>query len=248
MLVDALREHAAGLDTGLMVADIRIGLGYTAAVLSDGRCGLAYTLHEQPYETCSVVAEAGRLAGRPAAELISWIRMKDATACAVGLATINALLDWPAAAAAADISELLAVGRDDTVGMIGYFGPLVRPLKERARALHIFERNPDRAHGILPESSARDLLPGCQVVVMTATALLNHTIDGLLDLCADAREIALLGPSTPFAPEVFRGRGVTMLSGLQVVDAGRILRIVSEGGGTRKFGSAVRKLSFRLDG
>jgi uncharacterized protein (DUF4213/DUF364 family) len=55
----------------------------------------------------------------------------------------------------------------------------------------------------------------------------------------------VLGPSTPFLPGVFSRRGVTMLSGLQVVDASQILKIVSEGGGTRQFGSAVRKLSLR---
>jgi uncharacterized protein (DUF4213/DUF364 family) len=81
--------------------------------------------------------------------------------------------------------------------------------------------------------------------VLSATTLLNHTIDGLLDLCRSAREIALLGPSTPFLPEVFTRHGVTMLSGLQVVDAPHVLRIVSEGGGTRQFGRTVRKLNLR---
>ena len=92
---------------------------------------------------------------------------------------------------------------------------------------------------------AGDLLPKCQVVILSATTLLNHTVDDLLGCCGSAREIALLGPSTPFLPKVFSRHGVTMLSGLQVVDAPRVLRIVSEGGGTRQFGRAVRKLSFR---
>jgi len=56
----------------------------------------------------------------------------------------------------------------------------------------------------------------------------------------------LLGPSTPFMPEVFRRHGVTMLSGLQVVDAAQVLRVVSEGGGTRQFGRAARKVSLRI--
>ena len=71
-------------------------------------------------------------------------------------------------------------------------------------------------------------------------------MDDLIDLCENAREIAVLGPSTPFIPEIFTRRGVTMLSGLKVVDAVKILQIVSEGGGTRQFGPAVRKLSLRL--
>jgi uncharacterized protein (DUF4213/DUF364 family) len=176
------------------------------------------------------------------------MNLPDVTACAVGLGTLNALIAPPMSAVESDIADMLPVDADDSVGMIGYFGPLVEPFKQRARALHIFERRPDPEYGILPESAAKDLLPKCQVVVMTATALLNHTIDDLLDLCKKAREIAILGPSTPFLPEVFVRHGVTMLSGLQVIDAAQVLRIVSEAGGTRQFGRAVRKLSLRCTG
>jgi uncharacterized protein (DUF4213/DUF364 family) len=248
MLVNKIYEYVLSSTSGLKAADIRIGLGYTAVLLEDGRCGLAYTLHEKEYESCCVVPDAGKLAGRSISELISWIKTPDAAACAVGLAAVNAAVTVPESAVESDITDLLAVESGDSVGMIGYFGPLVKPIKERVRALYIFERRPDPEYGILPESASPDLLPKCQVVIMTATAILNHTIDSLLDLSKNAREIAILGPSTPFLPEIFGHLGVTMLSGLQVIDSARILQIVSEGGGTRQFGRAVRKLSLRLTG
>lgn len=246
MLAKELADQAIAQAREVAVGDVRIGLGYTAVQLTNGRCGLGYTLHEKEYESCCVVAEAGRLAGQKASELIPWMLQADVTACAVGLATLNAVLPAPAAAVESDIAELLPVGPEDTVGMIGYFGPLAGPLKERARAFYVFERKPDPGYGILPESAAPELLPQCQVVVMSATTILNHTLERLLDLSKHAREIVILGPSTPFLPEVFRPRGVTMLSGLQIVDAPQVLRIVSEGGGTRQFGRAVRKLTLRL--
>jgi uncharacterized protein (DUF4213/DUF364 family) len=37
-----------------------------------------------------------------------------------------------------------------------------------------------------------------------------------------------------------------LLSGVQVVDVDRLLQVVSQGGGTRRFGSAVRKLILRI--
>jgi uncharacterized protein (DUF4213/DUF364 family) len=246
MLTDEIYEYAVERASGLRADDIRIGLGYTALETDDGRCGLAYTLHEGDYESCCVVPAAGTLVGRDISELISWLKRQDATACAVGLAAVNAVVTFPSSTVESDIIELLPVESEDTVGMVGYFGPLVNPLKKRVRTLHIFERKPDPEYGILPESESVKLLPVCQVAVITATAILNRTIDELLDLCKNAREIAILGPSTPFLPEVFRDRGVTLLSGVQVVDAKKILKIVSEGGGTRQFGRAVRKLSLRL--
>ncbi len=68
----------------------------------------------------------------------------------------------------------------------------------------------------------------------------------LLNLAGPAREVAILGPSIPLLPELFVGRGVTLLSGVQVVDPDQVLRIVSEGGVTRQLGRAVKKLTVRL--
>jgi uncharacterized protein (DUF4213/DUF364 family) len=243
MLTDEIYADVLKIAAGHRAIDVRVGLGYTAVTLEDGRCGLAFTLHEKEYESCTVIAEAGTLAGRKASELLPWMQQPDVTACAVGLATANALIDIPQGAVEADILDLLPVGSEDSVGMIGYFGPLVEPIRQRAQALHIFERKPIPDLGVLPDSAADDLLPNCQIVVLSATTLLNHTIDGLLDHCTKAREIAILGPSTPFLPELFRKRGVTILSGVQVVDGPRVLRVVSEAGGMRSFGKAIRKLT-----
>ena len=245
MITDEIYIDVLAIAADHRVADIRVGLGYTAVALEDGRCGLAFTLHEKEYESCTVIAEAGTLAGRNASELISWIKQPDETACAIGLATANALIDIPPAATKTDVLDLLPVGPEDAVGMIGYFGPLVSSIRGRARILNIFERKAIPELGVLPDSAAVDVLPECQIVVISATTLLNHTLDGLLELCKRAREIAILGPSTPFLPGPFIRRGVTLLSGIQVVDAPRVLRIVSEAGGTRSFGPAIRKLSLR---
>ena len=231
--------------SNLRTADVRIGLGYTAVLLQNGRCGLAYTMQEKERESCCTVVEAGRLAERKASDLVKWLKSSNATARTVALATLNALIELPDAAVDSDILDLLAINTTDSVGMVGYFGPLVQAIKERSRSLHIFERTPIPDDNVLPESRAPELLPECQVVIVTATTLLNRTFDGLLEHCTIAREIVLLGPSTPFLPETFSRRGVTILSGIQVVDAPQILRIISEGGGTRQFRGAVRKLTLR---
>jgi uncharacterized protein len=246
MLAEAIYKQALLIAAEHRVTDIRVGLGYTAAVLENGRCGLAFTLHEKEYESCTVVAEAGSLTGRRASELVSWLTQSDETACAIGLATANALIDVPQGAVESDILDLLPLRPEDAVGMIGYFGPLVGSIRKQARELYIFERKPIPDLGVLPDSAAGDLLPQCQVVVLSATTLLNHTIDGVLECCKSAREIAILGPSTPFMPEVFRRRGVTILSGIQVMDTSKVLRVVSEAGGTRNFGRAIRKLTLRI--
>ena len=144
-----------------------------------------------------------------------------------------------------EATQLLPIGSDDVVGMVGYFAPLLACVCGRARTLHVFEGRRDKEE-VLHEWAAPALVPECTVVILSATTLLNRTLDTLLDKCEHAREVALVGPSTPFLPEVFARRNVTLLSGIQVIDAGRVLRVVSEGGGTRQFGDAVRKLVLRI--
>ena len=118
--------------------------------------------------------------------MIPWMKLQDNTACAIGLAAVNATLAPPDTAVESDILDLLPVQSDDTVGMIGFFGPLVKPLKKRVKALQIFERRPDPEYGILPESAARDILPECQVAVISATAMSTGWVAAALAKAAAA--------------------------------------------------------------
>jgi uncharacterized protein (DUF4213/DUF364 family) len=245
MIIDDICDLLLSPAANHSVADVRVGLGYTAVQLDDGRCGLAYTFRDELQEGCCVIKVAGTLVGQQASELAAWARSPDPLAAAVGLATLNALVAVPRNAVEADLLTQLEVTSNDVVGMVGYFGPLIGPLRTRGKALHVFERRPSAESGVLPESAAAEILPQCRVVILSATALLNRTLDDLLAWCRNAREVAILGPSTPLLPQVFAGRGVTLLSGVQVVDGERVLRLVSEGGGTRQLGSSVRKLTVR---
>jgi uncharacterized protein len=245
MLLDDVCDFLLPSAAGCAVADVRVGLGYTAVQLDGGNCGLAYTFRDDIREGCSVLRAAGTLVGQHASELAAWATSPDPLAAAVGLATLNALIPVPPGAVETGLLALLEIAPDDAIGMVGCFGPLIEPLRTRGGALHVFERRPGHPPGVLPESEAPGILPQCEIVIVSATALLNRTLDALLALCRNAREVVILGPSTPLLPQVFAGRGATMLSGVQVVDGERVLRLVSEGGGTRQFGSAVRKLTVR---
>ena len=81
-------------------------------------------------------------------------------ACAVGLATLNALIHVPASAAEADLLSGLQVAANDVIGMVGYFGPLVEPLRSRSQALHVFERRPDADAGLLSGGRDAPSMPG----------------------------------------------------------------------------------------
>lgn len=230
------------------VGDVRIGLGYTAVLLQSGAAGVAYTLRDDLRPGCSPFSGKRPLAGRGAAELLSGLGSEDPLERAVGLATANALV-WRRSVGSfseGDILEALILAPEDRVGMVGYFGPLIAPLQARVASLTVFERTPEMGAGLEPPERALDLLPECTVAVITSSALLTGTLDGLLRAAAGCREVALLGPSTPLLPRVFEDTGVTWLSGLVVVSPAEVLRVVSEGGGAREFLPFARKVNLRL--
>ena len=247
MIVDDLIARLEKRAATRTVREVRVGLGYTAVLLDDGNCGLAFTFSKDVEIGCTALDQAGTLAGRTASELAGWARSREKITAAVGWATLNALIEVPPNAVEADVRELIQVEPDDVAGMVGYFSPLVGRFRERAAQLHIFEQQRQEDPDVHTTSEAPLLLPRCDVVVISATTLINHTLDDLLTHVNKARQRVILGPSTPMIPEIFQKHGVTLLSGMQVVDPEYILRVVSEGGGTRRFGRGVRKLSIPLE-
>jgi uncharacterized protein len=248
-LQDRIEAAALALAEGVRVADVRIGLGYTAVLLDNGQAGVAYTFLDEAAGGCSVYRNIRPLAGRPAGDLLPLFAKGGHIEAALALAAANALFNRPERPyQAGDILERLQIGPADRVGMVGHFGPLVPAIRKQAAALHIFEQIALPQGNLLPVAAAEDLLPRCQVALLTSTSLINGTADRLLEWARGCREIVFLGASTPLWPEIFADTGVTRLSGITVVDPGAILQIVSEGGGMRFFKPAVDKVNLVLPG
>ncbi|RUM88552.1 MAG: hypothetical protein DSZ24_03395 [Thermodesulfatator sp.] len=81
---------------------------------------------------------------------------------------------------------------------------------------------------------------------MTSVTILNRTLEDILEQVRRAREVVLLGPSTPLAPEVFGDLPVSLLSGVRVKDPERILAGVAEAKGFRGLKSALEKVNLRV--
>jgi uncharacterized protein (DUF4213/DUF364 family) len=244
-----IKEHLTERGRLVDVAEVRIGLGYTAVMLEGGQTGLAFTFKESQVRGCSMFSSLQALSGRPASELLAFLNSPNRIEAAVALATSNALSNVLSGGMLhGDALDHLYVGPEDTVGMVGYFGPVLPRLEERTRRILIFEQIRDKADGLLSEEEAYRLLPQCQVAMITSTAILNHTIDRLLESAASCRDVVLLGASTPLVREAFAETAVTFLSGVVVTAPEEILRIVSEGGGMRRFKNKVQKVNLDLRG
>jgi uncharacterized protein (DUF4213/DUF364 family) len=246
-LHERLLQHLRPALANREVAEVRLGLLYAGVRLADGATGLAHLLPSESDGRCQPLRSAGRLPGTPAAELAERVLSENVVEAAVGLATLNAVApEAPGPHVAGDIRDLIAIAEGDRIGMVGYFAPLLPWLRGAGAEVEILELRSVTAPGVRPAQDAPAVLPECDVALLSATAIINHTLDDLLDLCTRPREVVVLGPSTPLVVEPFEGTPATLLAGVEVVESEEILRIVSEGGSTRQFGPAVRKLCVRV--
>ena len=240
---EALRDKASQC----IVRDVRIGLVYTAVQVEGGKTGLAYSFGRKDPQCCSSKSGGVSLAGRKAEEFLPFLGSANLVESSLGLAAANALLECREEDVHVnDILDVISLRPEDRVGMVGFFGPIVGAVRERSGSLEIFEQNLSRSPGLLPEDKAYEILPSCTVAIITATAIVNRTLDGLLEAARNCREVVLLGASTPMVPEAFPGTPVTLLSGVMVTDPGGILGVVSEGGGMRQFKGLIKKVNQRI--
>ena len=210
------------------VARIVRGVSWTAALLSDGRCGVGmHTAGE------SVPRRFDTLEGLPlrrAAEaLLSW-NLEEASE---GMAVVNAWLNTPESAEAQGCfyTENALAGIDLRGRTVGFVGHLVRhsgineAMLAPTKSWYILEREPKP--GDYPDSACEYILPDCDLVVITGSAAINKTLPRLLELSREA-EIVLTGPSVSLCPALLDAFPIRRLNAQCITDSvpmlGQIVR------------------------
>jgi len=219
------------------VQDIRIGMFHTAVI--SRRCGLAASLpHDALRQDPPFVREPGFLADKPPAELAHLAHSASLLEAAIGMATINSLLavDLDACRELNAAELILKKGEGRNVAVVGHF-PFLPRVREKARRLWVIEKNPKE--GDFPELTADTLIPEADVVGITGTALTNHTLEHLLELCNPRAYVVILGDTAPLSP-LFFDYGVDAVCGTAVVDTEQALRCVSQGATFRQIQGTQR--------
>ena len=228
-----IHECLSGRGQYLQVVEVRIGLGYVGVMLEGDRLGLAAVLRNELRPGCSTLGKAGTLAGSGASELLDLlVTGKNPLEKSVGLATANALLCPDPEEGEQDSIALMGLSPGDRVAMVGYFGPLVERIRKTGATLQIIEKDSQRMETILDREDRDSILEQCSVAIITATSILNNTIEEVLNGLGNPRHVTILGPSTPLCEEAFARTPVTHLGGSAIRDHRRVMRVISEGGGT----------------
>ena len=196
-----------GLPQDLTVSRVQQGRSWSLAALSNGGAGICARMGDASAELLAP--------GTPLKEFAKGIYSKDLGEAALALAAMNAFYNTPQRvrelSAFCSMDVFCAQGiplSGKTVGVIGHMKRTAENLSNADRVF-IFELDP--RPGDLPASREEELLPRCDLVIVTATALINHTLPQIIEWSKNGRVI-LLGPSAPMCPGLFRA-GISRISG-----------------------------------
>jgi uncharacterized protein (DUF4213/DUF364 family) len=147
-----------------------------------------------------------------------------------------------------DALDVVHIGAGDRVVMVGAFIPFIRKLGEQGVTLMVIDKHRDALKGKellfwTPPDSASEVLPKADVAIITGSALVEGGLDQLLNLCIDAREVVLAGPTASLWPAPFFDRGVTVMGGIRVQDGTEFMRLVAEGGSGYFFSGPAEKIA-----
>lgn len=215
-LVDDLLDTIAQLDCP--VKRVCVGLHWT--VVESKYTGMAHT-----YKTGKKVEleSSGNLVGRSAIELAGRLRSWEPLEASLGAAALNSLIK-PLGDPGNVFEHIVRLAAAKTVTVIGRF-PANEQIAQVAGQVYFLEMDPQ--DGELPPYACEEVIPESDVVVITATALINRTLARLLELSRDATAV-VLGPSTPTNNVLFR-YGADILAGVRVTDTDALVGSVMQG-------------------
>jgi len=217
------------------IAEINVGLFSIMVVNDRGGCGLATPLKD--YQCFIKDGKLLKLKNPKkhlnTGSLAQWILSENTIEASVGIAALNSTIkvDGASIAKGNAYEVILKKGFNRNVAVIGHF-PGIDKYKDKFKNLWIIEKRP--LQGDIPESAKDTVLSKADVVAITGTSIINHTLFSILESCRrDAYKI-ILGPSVPMTPLLFEC-GIDMLSGSIVHNIDEVRKCVLSGASFKQF-------------
>jgi uncharacterized protein len=209
----------------ILVNKVIIGIHWT--LVSSKYCGLASTLVGEGPHGGGGIQDVGSLHTKTAQELAQWVLSDNLLEASIGMAALNSLIDIDESKMVqVNAAEVIArESKDKNLVVVGHF-PFVGRMKTIAKNCWVIEKRPYGDD--FPEEASSEFIPQADVIAITGTALINHTMEGLLSLCKPDSLVMILGPSTPLSPLLFKC-GVSFVSGSRVIDEDAAITTIQQG-------------------
>jgi len=266
--VDELQSRFGHKFGGITVERAVIGIFFTGVKLSNGSGGLCFTpIKEIPQAVCCpsslrALPWSGKFRGRPVTTFLDALFDPGPVKRAFGIAVVNALSasSWEQEPPedyhierGTDPLETVEIPDDAHVVVIGALVPILMRLKKRGKPYSIIEMDPrtlkpDEMPFWVPVERTSEVVPQADLLVITGTSLLFHSLEPILASAKKGAHIIIVGPTASMLPGAFFRHGVSVLGGDLVLHPDDLLDILSEGGsGYHFFGKSADRISIRND-
>lgn len=211
--------------------------------------GLAYSLpnliEQTDYNISNFVSQ---LPSKSFKELLQWSFKPPSLKKIVGIATLNAVSQHifkvlnPYTKIKGNILNYLKIDKNSRITFIGQINPLIQEVSKITKSITIIEDklqplpsfNDFLIKDNINELSVNEILT--DILFCTGTSLINNTLENILNLFKKkARTSILIGPTASMIPDILFDYGVDIVCGMRIVDSYSALKILQEGGGTKRF-------------
>lgn len=236
---------SAGRSNGAPAKDVRVGVSWTG--VWGKYCGLSKT-YGIPFVHGNYTREMGHLTEKTTLELAEYAKSWNLIEASIGVAAISSMFKAEGAVDMNAQDIILRKGEGKRVAMVGAF-PFTPELKKLAKQLWVLELDPNLlnpAQGVITSTAAEFIIPESDLVVITGSALINKSMDRLLELARLAKAYTvILGPSTPLSPVLF-DYGADLIGGAEVLQPEAVLRKLSQSGGMLDTKSCPGEISMKI--
>jgi len=250
-----VKERLGSEIEALTTKNIVIGLFFTGVKLSNGECGVCFTTIKDIPQAVCCPGSAGRIPdprkvrGMGVEEALSSLYSPEPIKVAVAIATLNGLSStclsrgWKAhyhIRTKTDALDLVPMPEESRVVVVGAIVPALQKLKQRGGEWWVIEQDPrtlkaDEMPHFVPAESSREAIDRAEVLIITGTALVNHTLDRILEGTRPGIEITVVGPTASLLPDPLFERGVKLVGGVRVKRPDELLSVLAAGGSGHHF-------------
>ena len=222
----------------------QICIGYHWTMVCGKKCGLASTMAGEHTSYHQPIQHVGNLQKQNVQTLAEWVLSTNLLEASIGMAALNAALPFETKNSqelnAAQIILENCSGKD--VAIVGNF-PFVNKVNNQAKNCWVLDKK--EFTNSLPAIAASEIIPRADIVAISGTALINHSMEELLNLCNNHALIIILGPSTPLHPIWFE-HGIYAYSGTEIDDSSTAMLCIQQAAIFKQV-KGVRLLSYVRD-
>ncbi|NVM55550.1 MAG: DUF364 domain-containing protein [Candidatus Helarchaeota archaeon] len=237
----------------LRIKKISKGFRFTATLLEDGSCGMCFSVYNQePIDSCEYVRSVKSMDQLDIVKILQFAKdSNENLEKLIGISTLNAISQHILKEHSenyhftfdTDPIDHIEFEETDRVVMIGGIKAFLPKLQELVEDFVVIDKrlNNTKLPYMKSLETTQDYLHQADIVLITGSAIANNTLETLLKWIKTAKEVAVVGPSAGFVPEPLFDRGVTIVSGMQVLEPHKVMNIIADDGGTPHFKTYCKK-------